>query len=633
MIASKKPTHSHAAFWGVADEYTDWQGNQIPVNPQIQQAILEVLQAPPTPGPQPAMGPANGLPAFVPSAIQQGRRLCGLAIQLYTLRSSYNWGIGDFGDLRRLVLQAKRLGLDCIGVSPVHALFPAEPEHASPYSPSHRGFLNVLHIDVDWLAKGLEAPPTSRPADAELAALRQPSSVDYSGVAALKLGALRRLFEHFETTHLSHNTPAAKAFHAFCKARGMALQQHAVFDAIHATQLSLDPNCWGWPVWPLELRNPDSAAVREFASREHREVRCNKFMQWCAHHQLQTVQREALAAGMQIGLYLDVAVGADAKGSEIWTNQALYRCDASVGAPPDPMAPLGQDWGFPPMDPHVGRASAFRALRDNLDASMRLGGAVRLDHAIALRRLWWIPRSCEGNQAGGAFVQYPLPDLLDLIAAVSRQHQTLVVAEDLGTLPVGLSEALAAQNMYSYRVMLFEQVRYRFKKPASYPTRCLATVTTHDLPTLAGWWQGNDIPLREQLGALGSSSVAELTHTRSLEKVKLLASLHEAGYVRSRRLHDMKDMTPELSLGIHSYLAESPAAIVMLQLDDVALMEHPVNVPGTHLEYPNWRRKLGTDTQDLLEQREVRNLLRAVVVARRVNRSPLQVRSALEQPT
>jgi 4-alpha-glucanotransferase len=559
---------------------------------------------------------------FEPQVLRDGRRLWGLAVQLYTLRSARNWGIGDFADLEDVVRGCAPHGASFVGLNPLHALFPGNPWHFSPYSPSSRHFLNVLYIAVERLPEFAEcAEARQRVAapgfQAELERLRSTPSVDYPGVANAKLPVLELLFAHFRREHLGRGSSRAAAFRAYVAERGESLRLHALYDAIDVQMRAQDGNrYWGWPVWPETLRDPAGAGVREFESAHRDRVEYYAWLQWLADEQLGEAQRVARELGMPIGLYGDYAVGVNPSGSETWSDQALYRKGAGVGAPPDALALKGQDWGIPPQDPNVLAEEQYRPFRHLIAANMRHFGALRLDHVMALYRQWWVPVGLGATDGG--YVHYPLDDLMSVLALESERRSCLVVGEDLGTVPPEMSHAMDERSVYSYRVLLFEKhADGRFKGTAGYPRRAIATVTTHDLPTLKGYWTANDIDLRRRLALYPNDEVrAMVADERTRDRSALLVALEEEGLRPDGCDGTAQSYGQALSLAIHEFLARSSAALVVVQAEDLVGMANPVNVPGTSDEHANWQRKMSREVAAIFGDAGVRRLLDAVQAAR-----------------
>ncbi len=560
--------------------------------------------------------------SFEPASIRRGERAWGIAVQLYALRSNRNWGMGDFRDLRELVELAAPLGCGIIGLNPLHALMPANPAHISPYSPSSREFLNVLYIaieDVPEFASCAEAQQLARGPEfqATAARLRETAAVDYPGVAALKFPALRLLYEHFRTRHLDADTPRAQAFRHHVEERGEPLQRHAIFDALDAHWRLQGPQYWGWPSWPEEYRDPTSIAVNRFARERARDIEYYVYLQWIAEEQLTSAQRRARELGMPIGLYGDVAVGANPAGSETWSNRHLYLQSASVGAPPDALALKGQDWGIPPQNPEELRAQRYDPFVIMIRNNMRPVAALRLDHAMTLFRLWWVPRGMTSAQ--GAYVHYPLDDLIAILSLESHRNECVVIGEDLGTVPEEVRLAMERYRIYHYKVLLFEQhPDGRFKAPNEYVEHALATVSTHDLPTLRGWWESHDIELRSRLNLYPSEEIKNDVHrSRAAERVNMMRALNDHGLWHWLEHEPLPEFSPALARAIQAYLGLSASNIAMLQIEDLIGMPDAVNVPGTDQEHANWQRKVALDTAEILRRSDVKDMLDAMNKARR----------------
>ncbi|HLS81797.1 MAG TPA: 4-alpha-glucanotransferase [Steroidobacter sp.] len=558
---------------------------------------------------------------FEPPAIAAGKRMWGLAVQLYALRSRRNWGMGDFRDLRELVELAAPLGCDLVGVNPLHALMPADPTQISPYSPSSRLFLNVLYICVEEVADFAECRPAQhRVAEphfqALLRELRATRHVDYVRVAGAKFEILQMLYESFRRNHLEPGSARAAAFRNYVEAQGDPLRLHALYDALDAHWRLQGPQYWGWPSWPEEYRDPTSLAVNRFARERAHSVDYFLYLQWLADTQLCETQRAALELGMQIGLYGDVAVGASPAGSETWSNRYLYVQGASIGAPPDALALKGQDWGVPPQDPQELRNQQYRPFTTLIGNNMRAVEALRLDHAMALYRLWWVPRGKQSKD--GAYLHYPLDDLISILALESHRRRCIVIGEDLGTVPQQMTHAMERHGLYHYKVLLFEQTADgQFKPPSAYVSRALAVVTTHDLPTLRGWWEEHDLHLRDELDLYPTADYKAHAHEmRQRERRELLNALVAAGLWRWAPHEPTPPYSAALSRAVHAFLGLSNANIALVQIEDLIGMVDPVNVPGTHEEHANWRRKVESETSEILARQDVRDILGAFNLAR-----------------
>ncbi len=539
-----------------------------------------------------------------PPALDGEQRVWGLSVQLYGVRSGRNWGIGDFTDLRGLIEWAAQAGAALVGVNPLHALFPHNPRHASPYSPSSREFLNALYIDVEAVPEYAECAGTrviveTEDFQARLRALRDAELVDYASVAQLKSTMLDRLYRHFRKRHLAEDTPRAQAFRTFQAAGGTDLARFALYHALQEHLYAQDANNWGWPVWPDAMRDPASPAVTAFAAEHRDRIEYFQYLQWLAATQLEAAGALARELGMGIGLYQDVAVGVDLGGADTWANRELYAIGARIGCPPDDFSLMGQDWGLPPWIPERLHEQAYAPFIAMLRANMRGAGALRLDHVMGLMRLYWAPPGEDARS--GAYLNYPLQDLLGILALESRRNRCLIVGEDLGTVPDAVRGALHDLGVLSYRLFYFErnyghENHGAFKQPHEYPEQALVAGSTHDLPTLAGFWQGADIDLRTTLGLYPSDEQrTRQIEERAQDKARLLAALANEGLLPDGMSRDpaaVPEMTPALLRAIQRYLARTPSKLAMLQAEDLLGQKEQANLPGTVEQHPNWQRKL-----------------------------------------
>ncbi len=544
---------------------------------------------------------------FIPEEILRGKKIWGLSVQLYCVRSRRNWGIGDFTDLQLLIKQAASQGADFVGLNPIHELYPANPDVCSPYGPSSRRWLNYLYIDVE------QVPEFDNPAvmtwvkdnavAERLETLRAADYVDYEGVATIKLAALNEAFNQYKAKYLGKNTKQNKAFKAFIAHGGESLQTLAVFEALQESLKAEGKECWGWPVFPDEYQAYNMPSVAKFSKQYKDRVNFYLFLQWQASLQFEAASKTASEAGMLIGLYRDLAVGVSEGSAEIWGNKDLYCIDASVGAPPDILGPLGQNWGLPPMDPIKLYEQAYQPIIDLFASNMHASGALRIDHVMALLRLWWVYRGDHASKGG--YVCYPVEDLLGILALESQRNQSLVIGEDLGTVPEEIRSKLADNGMYSYRVFFFEQAEDGgFYAPEHYPEQSMATLTTHDMPTLSGYWHCDDLALGRDVGLYPDAEVlASLYDTRHENKQHILNTLHGHHSISNNISKNVNDvgMTTELNYGMQTHMASGSSALLSLQLEDWLQMDKPVNIPGTFKEYPNWKRKLSRNLEDIFE--------------------------------
>ena len=510
-----------------------------------------------------------------------------LAVQLYGLRSDRNWGIGDFTDLQDLIRVGASLGAGGIGLNPLHALFDDRPAECSPYSPNSRLFLNPLYIDVEAL------PEFTGAADSELAPLRRSGLVDYPAVAAAKWRALRAAFDQFQS---KPNPSRQAAFEAFRAERAPLLTRFACFEMLrHRYQKA-------WWEWPSEFQHPDDAQCAELcAGPDGAEVAFIEYVQWNADVQLKACFDLTRDLDMPVGLYLDVAVGVQAGGFDAWNEQVAISRHLSVGAPPDALQPAGQNWGLAGFNAAGLEAQGFAPFKDMLRASMRYAGAIRLDHVLGLNRLYVVPHGYRPQN--GAYVEMPLEALLAVTAQESVANDCVVIGEDLGTVPDGFRDHMAAWGIWSYLVMMFERdERYAFRGLDHYAANALVTFNTHDLPTYAGWRSYHDLQLKRSIGIdPGESDDARRYAIEMLDTV-----LRQNGIDRSD------------FFGVAHFLARTRTRLEAIALEDLLGVTDQPNIPGTIDEHPNWRQRLPA-TVDMLSSSIDRDALRIATADRSIS--------------
>ncbi|WP_395696669.1 glycogen debranching protein GlgX [Methylocella sp.] len=550
--------------------------------------------------------------AFLPPELEAGG-VFGLAAQVYGLRRDGNgggWsgdqGIGDFTSLRLLAQEAGRAGALVVGMNPLHALYPHDPERASPYHPSDRRFLEPLAIDLYDLPPELlthsvraaleRAAPQAR-------ALSQTPFVDYGAVSALKEKLFDVAHAAFRARRLaSPNDVLVLEYERFLVVGGESLRRFALFQALErfygATLRSFPP----------ELATPHAAGLEAFERAHEEEVDRAKFLQFLADRQFAAAAKAGEAAGLRLGFYRDLAVGCAPDGAEAFSEMSRLMQGVSIGAPPDPLGPRGQVWGLPPFDPRALAQDGFRSYGRLIAANMAYAGVLRIDHVLGLRRLFLVPSGADGRD--GAYLNQPFEALVGQVAIESGRARAAVVGEDLGTVPEGLRDALSAANFLSYRVMRFERRGDGgFIAPSGYPALSAACVATHDLPPLAGWWSGADLDEAAALGLLDDGAGARAE--REAEKQALGAALAEDQEFAAA-------MAPDAALGaaeaaaIHGFVARSKAALMLAQTDDLTLETAPVNLPGTDRERPNWRRKIMTPVETMFALPSTQAILGAI---------------------
>ena len=470
----------------------------------------------------------------------------GWAIQLYAARSRRSWGIGDLADLRRLGRWARKHGAGLSLINPLAAPTPVRPQQPSPYYPSSRRFRSPLYLRVEEI-DGADTLDNLSSLAAQGRALNRDRVIDRDAVFALKMHALERIWNIVRRR-------SAPDFDAFVREQGRPLEQFAIFNALAERFQS------GWRGWPEEFRHPESPAVRDLARTRpfaHR-IRFHEWLQF-------QIDRQLARASRVLPVMQDLPIGFDPDGADAWAFQDVLAGGMSVGAPPDEFNTKGQEWGLPPFVPGKLRAHGYEPFIQTIRACLRHSGGLRIDHVMGLFRLFWIPVGAE--PASGAYVYSHARDLLAIVALESVRARAFIVGEDLGTVEDSVRQTLAAKRVLSYRLLWFEK-----KSPSRFPEQALAAVTTHDLPTIAGLWNGSDLTAQKELGM----SPNEQGTREIVARIRRLTSA------------TARTPTPTVIARVHEALAQAPSRLLTATLDDAMSVEERPNMPATRDEWPNW---------------------------------------------
>ena len=569
---------------------------------------------------------------YQPKLLANGGRMNGLTMHLYSLRSERNWGIGDFTDLLNLMKYAAEKKLDFVGINPLHALFTSKPAFASPYSPSSREWLNPIYLDIEkvgaftyneQLKNWLEQPKIRQ----RIAALRVTETVTYTAVWACKRDALQMAFNAFEqdTCEAAENERAA--FEAFVLEKGEALQGFGLFEALD--QYYSRPGQVGWQSWPSEFHQPDGEAVEKFARSHDREIRFYMWLQWLCAEQLQEVNQAAAEYGVKLGIYGDLAVGVARGSADTWLNRQDYCMDVSVGAPPDPLGPTGQNWNLPPLNPSMLKHTGYEKFAHLLRENMRLYGVLRIDHVMALCRLWWV---LNGKTADfGAYVHYDAEVMFAILALESRCNRCVIIGEDLGTVPDEARHLLNRYQVFSYKVMYFSKGWNGFQLPEEYPEQAITVISTHDVAPLAGYWTGKDLDTMFKLGTLPDAAAFQAAlDEREHDKADLLDKLKDTGCLGADvQMPAKADET--LLAALHKYGALSRSKLYAVQLENLLGVIDNLNVPGVTEGYPNWAQKMPVSLEDFLQHRLMGGQLAIIDEVRMKTNSQIKTYHELDQ--
>lgn len=569
---------------------------------------------------------------YQPKLLANGGRMNGLTMHLYSLRSERNWGIGDFTDLLNLMKYAAEKKLDFVGINPLHALFTSKPAFASPYSPSSREWLNPIYLDIEKVGaftyneqlKNWQAQPKIRQ---RIAALRVTETVTYTAVWACKRDALQMAFNAFEQDACEAAANERAAFEAFVLEKGEALQGFGLFEALG--QYYSRPGQVGWQSWPSEFHQPDGEAVEKFARSHEREIRFYMWLQWLCAKQLQEVNQAAAEYGVKLGIYGDLAVGVARGSADTWLNRQDYCMDVSVGAPPDPLGPTGQNWNLPPLNPLMLKHTGYEKFAHLLRENMRLYGVLRIDHVMALCRLWWVLNDKTADF--GAYVHYDAEVTFAILALESRRNRCVIIGEDLGTVPDQARYLLNRYQVFSYKVMYFSKGWNGFQLPEEYPEQAITVISTHDVAPLAGYWIGKDLDTMFKLGTLPDAAAFQTAlDEREHDKADLLDKLKETGCLGADvQMPAKADET--LLAALHKYGALSRSKLYAVQLENLLGVIDNLNVPGVTEGYPNWAQKMPVSLEDFLQHRLMGGQLAIIDEVRMKTNSQIKTYHELDQ--
>ena len=531
--------------------------------------------------------------AYLPPFLENGGKTGGIAIALYGLRSARNWGCGDFRDLRDFCeWAATEAHVSFVALNPLHALFNRAPYNTSPYLPNSIFFQNLIYLDVEAIEDFRHSPEAQQffnedETQRELAELRDSKTVLYERVQAIKLRFLKLAFEH------SLHSPSPR-FREYQRQEGDLLLRFATFCALDEHLHAQNPDLWLWSEWPAAYQDPTSPQTLAFQREHGQSVAFHQWIQWQLNLQLSAAQEHAQSVGLPIGLYHDLALATDRFGSDLWAHRPFYVTGARVGSPPDDFSPQGQDWAFPPPNKFQHRESCYQLFIESIRKTCRHGGALRIDHVMRFFRLYWIP---DGSDAtAGAYVRDFANDLIRILALESVRQQVLIVGEDLGTVEPEVRETLARFGILSYRLFYFErEPDGSYKQAGRYPYQALVSSTTHDLPTIAGFWINQDIEARLKAGTIDDGGYHSQLADRIRDKQRMLDLLFEANLLPGTTPRDAA-LIPELSGDLHNaiigFLASTPSMLMLLNQEDLTKEVEQQNLPGTTWQHPNWSRKM-----------------------------------------
>ncbi len=521
---------------------------------------------------------------------------------------------GDYGAISELGWRAARAGASALAISPVHAMFSADPSRYSPYAPSSRLFLNALYVDPAMVLGGDAVRAALGGNDADfLTRAAGDGMIDWPSVAPARMHVLRQVYERFLA---AAPNKLWRSFLEFRRAGGPTLQAHANYEALHAHHAGSLGAASGWKDWPATYLDFAGPGVSRFAEHQQKEVGFHVFLQWLASEGLRQAHHRMCAAGAPIGLITDLAIGADGRGSHVWSHQTDFLDGVSVGAPPDLLYDEGQDWGLAAFSPRALRSRGYASFIETLRATMAHAGGVRIDHILGLARMWLVPQGASPSE--GVYLRFPFQDMLNLLVLEAARRNVVIIGENLGTVPDGFNERLASKGIMGSSVLWFEKDESAYTPSRRWSSHAVAMSSTHDLPTIVGWWNAFDIQLGRRVGSIGDEKGDQMLAKRQQDKSALWRALAKAGLVLERTSENMR-LTPPLE-AVLAFVASSPAPLAVIPMEDILGIPSQPNLPAsgacTAPAYPSWVQRLPIAVEHIFDQEGVRASLAALRRAR-----------------
>ena len=564
-----------------------------------------------------------------PTFLREKEHIFGTAVMLYALHSEHSMGIGDFGDLAEIVKLTAQNGGDAVGVNPLGVMSPftqneerfatGRQSDVSPYRTLSRLFVNYIYLDLpaeeDFTNSSLVQAYMNLPeTKTEIERLNAGNKVEYAAVLLLKKQILEMMFHHFET---AASEKRKNEFYAYIKEKGTELENLAIFE----TLLEINEPADYWRFWSEAYQNVDSAEIKAFTREYQAKIKFYQYCHWLADKQIKQVQNLALSLGMKLGLYTDMPIGAASNGAEVWENPKAYVLEAGVGAPADPMRPRGQSWGFTPYHPQRLMAQYYAPFIKLVQENMQYSGALRIDHAMGLQRLFWGFFTADNPVVQGAYVYYNIKDLVAILCLESNRHKCLVIGEDLGTVPDGFREYMAEHNLLSYKVFCRQKEKNgSFIAPEKYMYLSLAQPSTHDQATACGFWQNEDIEVFNRSGLyVNEKQYSDNLEGRRSDRENMLKAFEQQQILTPVERQEMSDSLVDgnfapihIELKINEYCAKTNSAVFLVRLNDIYRQKVLDNAPGTVQEYPNWRIKMSVSVEQIKQSLEFAEMMRLI---------------------
>lgn len=564
-----------------------------------------------------------------PEFMQKQEHIYGTAVMLYALHSEHSMGIGDFGDLAEIVKLTAQNGGDAVGINPLGVMSPftqneerfasGRQSDVSPYRTLSRLFVNYIYLDLpeeeDFKNSALVQAYMNLPeTKEELARLKAGDKVEYAAVLLLKKQILEMMFQYFEN---AASAERKNEFAAYIQEKGAELENLAVFEALLEKNEPADY----WRFWSEAYRNANSPEIRIFKQEQQTKIKFYQYCHWLADKQVKKVQKLAVSLGMKLGLYTDMPIGAASNGAEVWENPEAYVLDAGIGAPADPMRPRGQSWGFTPYHPQRLEAQHYAPFIKLVQENMQYSGALRIDHAMGLQRLFWGFFTADNPVVQGAYVYYNIKDLVAILCLESNRRRCLVIGEDLGTVPEGFREYMAEHNLLSYKVFCRQKEKDgSFIAPEKYMYLSLAQPSTHDQATACGFWKNEDIEVFNRSGLyVNEKQYSDNLEGRRSDRENMLKAFEQQQILTPVERQEMSDSMVDgnfapihIELKINEYCARTNSAVFLVRLNDIYRQQALDNAPGTVQEYPNWRIKMSVSVEQIKQSQEFAEMMRLI---------------------
>lgn len=552
--------------------------------------------------------------SYLPSVIQAKKKILGLSVQLYAIKSKHNMGIGDFSDLKTFITLAHKYGCDFVGINPLGVMTSNPSSDVSPYRTLSREYINYIYLDLQEIddfknSKDIQKYIKTPEYKKSLLKLKNAKTIDYKSIFNFKLKLLNLMYKHFKEEHLKKGSIRAKYFQKFLNTEGIKLQNLCLFETILEKQNSY------WKNWQNDLQNINSNVVQKFKKHHKDRIEFFAYAHWLSHIQLESIKSLTKKLKMKIGLYLDIPVGAASDGVEVWEKPSHFMDNIDIGTPPDTIRPKGQTWGLIPPNPIVMKQTNYKDFRNLLRQNMKYANAIRLDHSFSLMRLF-----CISQKNGGAYIDYNFKDMTAILCLESYKNKCLVIGEDLGNVPDGFPEMMAQHNIFSNKILFRQKDENgNFLNTDKYPYYSLCQVSTHDQATSCGYWISEDIEINKKCNLFPKESqyianLAERDEEREdfikiLKKTKSFYKNNEKSFIKN--IHG-KNVPKYLEYSFNIYGAKTKSAIYLVKTVDIYGQIEMENVPGTVDEYPNWRVKLPILLDDIESDGTMRRFFKEI---------------------